>query len=199
MTPLQQIYLARHGQTAWSLTGQHTGRSDIPLTQAGEEQARRTGQRIAGETFARVYSSPSQRARRTCELAGFSSKCQVDPDLAEWDYGDFEGLDSAAIHARHPGWVVFRDGSPHGESVADVSARADRVVARLRAQSDKVLVFSSGHFLRALAARWLGVEIADGRLFFLDTGSLSILGYEHSLDQPVILLWNEVRREDVKT
>jgi probable phosphoglycerate mutase len=189
---LPQIYLVRHGQTAWSLSGQHTGRSDIPLTPAGEEQARRMGHRLAGESFSRVFCSPTQRARRTCELSGFAAAAEIDPDLAEWDYGDYEGLLSAEIHARQPNWLVFRDGSPHGESVADATARADRVVARLRAVNDRVAVFSSGHFLRVLAARWLGVETAFGQFLFLGTGSLSILGYEHTLGNPAIMLWNEV-------
>lgn len=188
---LPQIYLVRHGQTSWALTGQHTGRTDIPLTAAGEEQARRMGQRLSGESFSRVFTSPSQRARRTAELAGFGAAAQVDPDLAEWDYGDFEGLAAADIQARHPGWLVFRDGSPNGERVADLTARADRVVARLRPQNDKVLIFSSGHFLRVLATRWLGIDIIFGQYLAIGTASLGILSYERTLEHPAILLWNE--------
>ena len=188
---LPQIYLVRHGQTAWSLSGQHTGLSDIPLTAIGEESAGNVGRRLAGLSFVRVYSSPSQRARRTCELAGFGAVAQVDPDLAEWDYGAYEGLTTAQIIAKNPDWQLFRDGAPQGESVADISARADRVVARIRAENERILLFSSGHFLRVLAARWLGLHAVEGRRFIVGTGSVSILGYEHSLDEPVIALWNE--------
>ncbi len=187
---LPQVFLVRHGQTAWSLTGRHTGRTDIPLTPAGEEQARRIGPLLACEKFTKVFSSPTARARRTAELSGFPH-AQVDPDLAEWDYGDYEGLLSTEIHARHRDWLVFRDGAPNGESVAAVSSRADRVIARLRQEKENVLVFSSGHFLRVLAARWLGVETIFGRYLFLGTASLSILGYEHTLTNPAILRWNE--------
>lgn len=186
-----QIYLVRHGQTAWSLSGQHTGRSDIPLTPAGEDNARAVGKVLAGNVFSRVFASPSQRARRTCELAGFRLVAQVDDDLQEWDYGRYEGLKTAEIHALDPRWDLFRDGAPGGESVDDISARADRVVSRLRSAGDKVLVFSSGHFLRILAARWLGQPADMGRCFLLGTATLSILGYEHSLDSPAIELWNQ--------
>jgi broad specificity phosphatase PhoE len=189
---LPNLYLARHGETKWSLSGQHTGRTDLPLTARGEENARRLGRRLAGRTFARVFSSPLQRAARTCELAGYAGVAEVDADLVEWDYGRFEGLRSAEIHATSPGWNVFHDGGPGGESPADVSARADRVVQKIRAVNEDVLLFSSGHFLRALAARWLGCEVAFGRFLALDTASLSILGYEHDKSAPVIRLWNDV-------
>lgn len=185
------IYLVRHGQTAWSLSGQHTGRSDIPLTTLGEANARAVGRRLAGIAFQRVLSSPSARARRTCELAGFGQQAVVDDDLAEWDYGAFEGLRTDEIQQRAPGWDVFRDGGPGGESPADVTARADRVIARLRQHPVPTLLFSSGHFLRCLAARWIGADITLGRRLMLGTGSISIFSYEHSLDEPVILLWNE--------
>jgi probable phosphoglycerate mutase len=188
---LPSIYLARHGETAWSLTGQHTGLSDIPLTQRGEQNAVRLGERLRGITFAAVLSSPLQRARRTCELAGYGDVARVDADLVEWNYGDYEGLRTAEIHQRDPGWNVFRDGGPHGESVAEVSARADRVVARVREIEGCVLVFSSGHFLRALAARWVGLPVASGQYLALDTAALSIVGYEHGQDRPVIRLWND--------
>ena len=189
---LPNVYLARHGETEWSLSGQHTGRTDLPLTPRGEENARRLGRRLAGRAFAKVLASPLRRAMRTCELAGYAGVTEVEPDLVEWDYGRFEGLRSAEIHATSPGWSVFRDGGPGGESPADVAARADRVVQKLRAVEGDVLVFSSGHFLRALAARWLGCEVTVGRFLALDTASLSILGYEHHLDDPVIRLWNDV-------
>ena len=168
------------------------GRTDLPLTPRGRRTARRLGRRLAGRTFAKVFASPLRRAMRTCELAGYAGVAEVEPDLVEWDYGRFEGLRSAEIHATSPAWNVFRDGGPGGESPADVSARADRVVQKSRAVGGDVLIFSSGHFLRALAARWLGCEVAGGRLLALDTAALSILGYEHDLDDPVIRLWNDV-------
>jgi len=185
-----QIFIARHGQTEWALTGQHTGRTDIPLTAQGEAEAVALGQRLDYRTFAAVFTSPTQRARRTAELAGFA-EAVVDPDLAEWDYGDFEGLRTAEIIERHPGWNVFVDGCPNGESVADMVARADRVVAKTRAISGDVLLFTSGHFARTLAARWLGQPITLGAYLLISTASLSILGYDHSLDEPAILQWNE--------
>ena len=191
MASVPQIHLVRHGQTAWSLSGQHTGRTDIPLTEAGEEEARKVGRRLAGKTFAKVWTSPSIRARRTCELAGFGSVAQVDADLPEWDYGDFEGLRSDEIHAKNPAWDIFRDGAPHGESLADIGVRADRVVSRIRDVNADVLIFSSGHFLRVLAARWLGLDVSAGRFFLLGTGSLSVLAYEHGLTQSAIMSWNE--------
>jgi probable phosphoglycerate mutase len=190
--PLPAIYLARHGETAWSLSGQHTGRTDIPLTERGEANARRLGERLRGLTFARLFTSPSQRARRTAELAGFGSAV-VDPDLAEWDYGAYEGKTTAEVRKERPGWDLFRDGCPGGESVAEIGARADRVVGRLRSEGGDVLLFSSGHFLRVLAARWLGVEPAAGRYFLLSTATLSILGYEHKGTEPVVRLWNDSR------
>lgn len=190
------IYLARHGETAWSLTGQHTGLTDLPLTEQGERNARNLGERMRGLVFAKVFTSPLQRAARTCELAGFKAAAVVDPDLVEWNYGDYEGRRTAEIHQERPGWQIFRDGCPGGESPAQVSARADRVAGRVRAIQDNVLVFSSGHFLRALAARWLGLELAAGRFFQLNTASLSALGYEHSLSEPVMRLWNDTRHVD---
>jgi probable phosphoglycerate mutase len=189
---LLNVYLGRHGETEWSLSGQHTGRTDLPLTPRGEANARRLGRRLAGWTFARVFTSPLRRAMRTCELAGFAGVAEVDADLVEWDYGRFEGLRTAEIHAQAPGWNVFRDGGPGGESPADVTARADRVVQKIRAVNGDVLLFSSGHFLRALAARWLGLDVTAGRFLALDTASLSILGYEHHLDDKIIRLWNDV-------
>ena len=185
------IHLARHGETAWSRSGQHTGRTDLPLTERGEGEARAMGERLRGRKFARVFTSPLQRAVRTCELAGFGSAFEIDPDLAEWDYGEYEGRRTAEIHAERPGWLLFRDGCPGGEAPAQVGARADRVIAGLRAVSGDVLVFSSGHFLRVLAARWLGLDAGAGRYFFLATASLSTLGYEHDRSEPVIRLWNE--------
>jgi broad specificity phosphatase PhoE len=188
---LPAIYLARHGETAWSISGQHTGLTDLPLTEHGEDNARNLGQRLQGHTFVQVFASPLQRAWRTCELAGFGSVATIDSDLVEWNYGAYEGKTTAAIHQERPGWQLFRDGCPGGETPAQIGARADRVVARLRALDGHGLVFSSGHFLRVLAARWLGLEPAGGRYFTLSTGSLSILGYEHDREEPIVRLWND--------
>jgi probable phosphoglycerate mutase len=190
---LPAIYLARHGETAWSLTGQHTGLTDLPLTERGERNARRLGERLAGLSFTQVFTSPLQRAARTCELAGFGSVAEVARDLVEWNYGKYEGLRTIEIRAKHPDWQLFRDGCPGGELPDQVAARADHVVSRVRAVKGDVLIFSSGHFLRALAARWLGIESAAGRFFMLATASVSVLGYENSLSQPVIRLWNDTR------
>jgi len=190
------IHLARHGETAWTISGQHTGRTDLPLTKQGEINAARLGERLKGLRFARVFVSPLKRTARTCELAGFGAVAQKDEDLLEWNYGQYEGLRSEEIHAQRPDWQLFRDGCPGGESPADVAARADRVVGRVRAIAGNVLLFSSGHFLRMLAARWLGLEPAGGRYFLLSTASLSALGYEHNLAQPVIRLWDDTRHVD---
>ena len=185
------LHLARHGETAWTLTGQHTGLTDLPLTERGEEDARRLGERLRGVSPARVFTSPLQRASRTCALAGFEGVAEIDRDLVEWDYGKYEGLRTAEILAERPGWQVFRDGCPGGESPDDVAARADRVVGRVRAVGGDVLLFSSAHFLRMLAARWLGLPPAAGALFVLGTASVSVLGWEHDLSEPVVRQWNE--------
>jgi broad specificity phosphatase PhoE len=189
---LPVIHLARHGDTAWTVSGQHTGRTDLPLTERGERNARALGERLRGRKFARVFTSPLQRAVRTCELAGFGSAAEADPDLVEWDYGEYEGRRTAEIHAERPGWLLFRDGCPGGEAPNQVGARADRVIARLRAVGGgDVLLFSSGHFLRVLTARWLGLDAAAGTYFVLGTASLSALGYEHDRTEPAIRLWND--------
>jgi broad specificity phosphatase PhoE len=191
------MYLARHGETAWSLSGQHTGLTDLPLTEHGEHTARRLGERLGGLTFAKVFTSPLQRARRTCELAGFGSVAEIDPDLVEWNYGQYEGRRGADIRAERPGWNLFRDGCPGGEMPEQISARADRVVNRVRSISADVLVFTSGHFIRVLAARWLGIEpTANSRYFMLSTASLSALGYENDLSRPVIRFWNDTHHVD---
>ena len=190
---LPVLYLARHGETAWSLTGQHTGLTDVPLTERGEGNARRLGERLAGLAFAKVFTSPLQRAARTCELAGFGAAAEVDRDLVEWNYGKYEGLRTVEIRAQRPDWHLFRDGCPGGESPDQVGARADHVVSRVRAIRGNVLIFSSGHLLRVLAARWLGLEPAAGRFFMLNTASVSVLGYENDLSQPAIRLWNDTR------
>lgn len=191
--PLPIVYLARHGETAWSLSGQHTGLTDLPLTQRGERNARSLGERLKGMTFAAVFSSPLQRATRTCELAGFGAQAEVDRGLLEWNYGQYEGRRTVDIHKERPDWQLFRDGCPEGESPEQVGLRADRVIQRVRAIDGDVLLFSSGHFLRVFAARWLGLEAAAGRLFLLSTASLSALGYEHNRSQPVIRLWDDTR------
>jgi broad specificity phosphatase PhoE len=180
---LQIIYLARHGETAWSLSGQYTGLTDLPLTERGERNARQLGERLRGLTFARVYTSPLQRARRTCELAGFGAVAEVDPDLVEWDYGQYEGRRTVEIVAERPGWQLFRDGCPGGESPAQASARADRVVSRLRAVQGDVLLFSSGHFMRVLATRWIELEVTtNARRFMLSTASLRPIMSARELD-----------------
>jgi len=190
---LPTVYLARHGETAWSISGQHTGLTDIPLTERGERNARRLGDRLSGLTFAKVFTSPLQRAARTCELAGFGKVAQLEKDLLEWNYGEYEGRRSADIHGERPDWNLFRDGCPGGETPEQVGVRADRVVQQLRRLQGDLLLFSSGHFLRVLAARWLGLEPAAGRLFLLSTASLSALSYEHRLSEPAIRLWDDSR------
>lgn len=190
-TPLPQVYLARHGDTAWTATGQHTGRTDIPLTAAGEEEARRLGARLHGHTFALVLSSPLVRARRTCELAGFGVQAVVDADLMEWSYGRYEGRRSTEIHAERPDWNLFRDGCPDGETAADVGARVDRVLARVRQVEGEVAIFAHGHLLRVLVTRWLELSPDHGRYFLLGTAALSILGYEHNRNEPAVRLWND--------
>ena len=193
---LPLVYLVRHGETAWSLTGQHTGLTDIPLTEQGELNARRLGERLRDLNLSRVFTSPLMRAARTGELAGFGSVATPDPDLVEWNYGIYDGKTSDEIHRQRPDWRLFRDGCPQGESVEEIGRRADRVIARVRAIDANVLLFSSSHFLRVLAARWVGLEPSGGQHLFLDTASLSILGYEHMKRNPVIRLWNDCRRDD---
>jgi broad specificity phosphatase PhoE len=188
---LPVTYLARHGETAWSATGRHTGRTDLPLTERGERNAQRLRERLAGLVFAKVLTSPLQRAKQTCELAGFGDVAEIDPDLVEWNYGDYEGLRTTDIRAKKPDWDLFRNGCPNGESPGDVAARADCVVNRIRAIKGNVLIFSSGHFLRVFAARWLGVELIMGKYLMLDTASVSALTYEHDLCDPAIRFWNE--------
>ena len=186
------VYLARHGETAWTLSGQYTGLTDLPLTERGERNARRLEERLRGLSFTNVFTSPLQRARRTCELAGFGAVTEIDPDLVEWNYGDYEGLHTAEIRAKRPGWELFRDGCPGGESPPQITARADRVVSRIRAVPGDVLLFSSGHFIRVLATRWIGLEVtANARRFMLSTASLSAVGYENELSRAVIRLWND--------
>jgi len=194
---LPEVHLVRHGETAWSLTGQATGRTDIPLTHRGERDAQGLGALLQGQSFLQVLTSPLQRARRTAALAGFGDRAQPDPDLMEWDYGAYEGRRTAEIQAGRPGWRLFKDGCPDGETLRAVSARAERVIDRIRLLSGNVLVFAHRDLLRVLAARWLGLPAADARHLYLDTAAHSILGYHHNLDEPVIRLWNEGQRRNV--
>ena len=195
-TELPAVYLARHGETPWSLTGQHTGLTDLPLTERGERNARALASRLNGLHFSMVLTSPLQRAARTCALAGFANTAEVDRGLLEWDYGQYEGRRTAEIHVERPDWELFRDGCPGGESPDQVAARADDVLSRVGGARADVLLFSSGHFLRVLAARWLGLPPGGGRYLLLSTASLSALGYEHNRSQPVIRLWNDTRHVD---
>jgi probable phosphoglycerate mutase len=193
MSGLPSVYLARHGETAWTLSGQHTGLTDLPLTERGECNARRLGERLKALSFPRVLTSPLQRASRTCELAGRGQQAEVDCDLVEWNYGDYEGLRTADIRTIRADWDMFRDGFPGGESLEEIGARADRVVRRIRSVNGPVLLFSSGHFLRVLAARWLGLNPEGASYLLLSTASLSMLTYEHTLARPVIGFWNDTR------
>jgi probable phosphoglycerate mutase len=187
---LPLVYLARHGETAWSLSGQHTGLTDLPLTTVGERNAEKLHDALKRVTFTRVFSSPLRRAWRTCELAGFGSTVEMIRDLVEWDYGEYEGRLTVDIHKERPDWQLFRDGCPGGESPQDVANRADRVVELVRSVPGNVLLFSSGHLLRMLAARWTGMDIIAGRTLMLSTASLSILGYKDT-GVPAIRLWND--------
>ncbi|MDQ1694996.1 MAG: hypothetical protein QOJ03_349 [Frankiaceae bacterium] len=185
-----EVWLLRHGETEWSASGRHTGTTDIPLTERGEAAARGLGDRLAGHEFARVLTSPLKRARDTCTLAGLGDAAEVVDDLREWDYGDYEGRTTASIREEHPGWTVWADGCPAGESADDVGARADRVIADLRGSGGPVAVFAHGHLLRVLAARWSGLPARAGAVLALDTAALSVLGWER--EQPVIRRWNSI-------
>lgn len=187
------VYLARHGETAWAVTGQHTGLTDLPLTARGERNARSLKERLRGLRVAKVFTSPLQRVTRTCELAGFGDQAEIDRDLVEWNYGEYEGRRTVDIHTERPDWQLFHDGCPGGELPDDIGLRADRVVQRLREIDGDVLVFSSGHFLRVFVTRWLGLEVALGRFFMLSTASLSAVSYEHKLSQPAIRFWDDTR------
>jgi broad specificity phosphatase PhoE len=190
---LPRLFLARHGDTAWTDSRQRTGRTDIPLNAVGEDRARHFGERLRRFSFTSVFTSPLQRASRTCELAGFGAVAKVDPDLVEWDYGRYEGLVLREIQRERPTWELFRDGCPEGESPEDVAARADRIVARVMSIEGDVLAFSSGHIIRMIAARWLGLPPRSGRFFYCRPASVGVLAFEHkSQDEPIISLWNQV-------
>jgi len=182
------VFAIRHGETAWSLSGQHTGTTDIPLTARGRELAQRIRPVLAVETFARVFTSPLERARETCALAGLGEMAVVEPDLVEWNYGKYEGLTPAQIHETSPGWLIFRDGCPDGEAPYEVGARVDRVIARARAVEGDVALFAHGHVLRVLAARWIGLPAGAGQHFLLDTGTLNVLGYYRGV--AAVKMWN---------
>ena len=193
---LSRLYLIRHGETARSLSGQHTGRTDIPLTEQGEQDARKLAEPLRAVKFSRVFTSPLQRARRTCELAGLGEVAEIEPDLVEWDYGDYEGQFSIDTRKKRPDWNLFRDGCPGGESPAQVSERADSLIARLRMLEGNIAIFSHAQVGRVLAARWIGLPVGQAQHFLLSTASLSILGYEHDMaEEPAILLWNAVSND----
>ncbi|GAA4465192.1 histidine phosphatase family protein [Novipirellula rosea] len=186
-----RIHLMRHGETEWSVSGKHTGRVDIPLTDHGEQEARRLGLRLRPTVFDYVLVSPLQRARQTCELAGFGQVAETEPNLIEWDNGDYEGLTHADVFKRRPDWNLFRDGCPSGESPAEISARADRLIDRLIMLDGNVALFSHSHFGRVLGVRWIGLPVRAGQNFILYTASLSVLCYQHEhVDEPAIESWN---------
>ncbi|NCF85979.1 MAG: histidine phosphatase family protein [Verrucomicrobiaceae bacterium] len=190
-TASPRIFYVRHGETEWTFTGQHTGLTDIPLTALGEDEVREWGQRLVNIPFDHVLTSPRQRARRTCELVGLCNDAETEADLAEWDYGDYEGMRSVDIRKEQPGWNVFRDGCPDGESPEEIAARADRLIARLRTMQGNIALFSHGQFGGVLAARWLGLSVVEAQHFTPSTASLSILSNNpHHPDVPVIELWN---------
>jgi probable phosphoglycerate mutase len=188
LTP--QVYLVRHGETSWTISRQHTGRTDIPLTERGERDAQALSAPLQGLRFTEVLTSPLQRARRTAELAGFAECVRAEPDLMEWDYGAYEGRRTADIRAERPGWRLLEEGCPGGETLLQVSARADRVIARVRALGGDVLLFAHRDVLRILAARWVRLPALEARRLYLETASLSVLGYDHDLDEPVIRMLN---------
>jgi len=186
--PTGEVFLIRHGETEWSLSGQHTGSTDIPLTDHGEAVARLLAPVLADRDFSLVLCSPLQRARRTCELAGLAGQASIDPDLAEWNYGSYEGLTSSEIHGQNPGWLVFRDGCPDGESPAEVGERVDRVIRRVRENGGRVALFAHGHVFRVLVARWIELSPSHGAHFLLDTSTLTILSYYRGI--PAVKCWN---------
>jgi broad specificity phosphatase PhoE len=189
---IQQVYLVRHGETQWSLSGQHTGITDIPLTENGRKVAKLLEPVLANENFALVLTSPLERARKTCELAGLGERAEIDRDLMEWNYGAYEGLTPKQIHAHSAGWMLFSDGCPGGESPDQVGARVDRVIARVRAVEGHVALFAHGHIFRVFAARWLGLPATAGCHFLLDTATLNILSYYRGI--PAVKRWNAMLR-----
>ena len=191
----QQVYLIRHGETEWSLSGRHTGITDIPLTENGRRAAKRLETALTKETFTAVLTSPLERARKTSELAGFGGRAEIEFDLMEWNYGEYEGLTSKQIREKVPGWILFRDGCPGGESPEQIGARVDRVIARVRAVDGRVALFAHGHIFRVFAARWLGLPVLAGCHFLLDTATLNILGYDREI--PAVTTWNAIIPEEL--
>lgn len=187
----QNLYLIRHGETEWTVQKKHTGLTDIPLTENGRSQVLWLKERLSANKFKKVICSPLLRATETCKLTGFFEHAEIDPDLVEWNYGDYEGKTNAEIREIDPKWVIFNNGAPNGESLGDVSARAMRVIAKARSVPGDVAIFSSGHFLRALAAKWLTKPVSEGKYFLLSTASLSVLGYER--ETPVLVSWNQTQ------
>lgn len=187
-SPSQRVVVCRHGATEWSLNGRHTSRTDLVLTPQGEAEARKLRPALTWWRFAKVFTSPLQRAQRTCELAGLRDQAETTPDLTEWDYGDYEGLTTPEIRSKVPGWTVFSHPCPHGESAGQVTERCDRLIARIRETPGDVAVFAHGHILRVFTARWLGLPASEGRHFILSTGTINLLGYEH--ESPAVIIWN---------
>ena len=187
-----RLFLIRHGNTDWSDSGKHTGRTDIPLNAGGEQHARLLGARLKGEKFSRVFVSPLIRVRRTCELAGFADHAEVTPDLTEWNYGSYEGRLTIDVHRERPDWYLYRDGAPGGESPEEVAARADRFIESVRLIDGDVAAFSSAQIIRVIVARWLGLPPLAASYFYTQTASIGILGYEHHRTQPVVRLWDDV-------
>jgi len=188
-TPKKKIFLIRHGETAWTISGQHTGSTDIPLTQKGIEDTKKLGTFLQAQNFAAVFVSPLGRSIETCQHVGLMKKAQVDEDLKEWNYGKYEGLTSKEITETNPTWTIFTEGAPEGESLLDIKTRADRFLKKIEKIEGDIAVFSHGHFSRALGVSWLGLPLSDGRLFALFPASISILGYEK--DTKALLLWNQ--------
>lgn len=182
---MKEIYLCRHGETEWTISGQHTGKTDVRLTEAGFEQAKRLKNRLESTKFSKIFTSSLSRAKDTCN----DPNAVVDPNLVEWNYGDYEGLTTEQIHEKNPNWNLFKDGAPNGESIADVGKRADLFLKSIQDVEGNIAVFSHGHFIRVIAARYLGLEASKGGIFSLSVASLSILGQEHN--NPVINLWND--------
>ena len=188
MSDKQKVYVFRHGETEWSLNGRHTGTTDLPLTENGREKAKLLQPLVDQKTFALVLTSPLKRAKQTCELAGLGEKAEIDSDLVEWNYGEYEGLTTPQIQEKTPGWFVFTHECPGGETAEQVGMRVDRAIAKIKGASGDVALFAHGHLLRVLAARWLELSPVEGRRFDLDTATLNILGYYHS--SPAVLTWN---------
>ncbi len=192
MENLPRLFLIRHGDTDWSDSRKHTGRTDVPLNARGERHARLLGERLKGGAFSRVFVSPLIRVRRTCEIAGFAARAEMNLDLVEWDYGDYEGRLSVDVERERPSWELYRDGAPHGESPEQVASRADSFINLVRSIKGDIAAFSSAQIIRMIAARWLGLPPLAARYFYTATTSVGILGYEHNRDQPVMMLWDDI-------